>query len=173
MNANQLRTAAELSASSADLSAHDTAILANWSTSKITVAAPIETVAAYLRANGITADGTPETYAALAHWGKHYCRIVNYRPSPKTPEFAAAAGIVAETYTPPKRVRATRVATVDVAGDTPANPFDAVTFADNPPHTDGDTATAVATGKRAKRRAKRGEFRDAAVTGNPADFAAE
>lgn len=178
MNADQLSRAADLAASAADLAAHDTAIMADWATSKITVLLPIETVAAYMRANGVTADGTPSTYAAMAKWGKHYARIINYRPAVKTPELALAAGIDAPAYVPPRRQRVRSAVTVDAVNADDATALAAVVDAVSDDgavysHADPELVAAVAAGKRAKRRAKRGEFRDAAVTGNPADFARE
>lgn len=143
MNSHVLQTAANLAAdTSTDLSSVDYAPLVNWPTLRTTTVCSVEMVAALIRYTGIVPGSA--AYAALAKCGRHYLRHANYRPAPKTPEYAASAGFTAEPYTPPKRSRK-RATADDVAGVTEYVDNAGDIAADNAADTGGDIVADDAT----------------------------
>lgn len=167
MNAAQLKLAREMADNaSIDLSGVDTTPLDNHETLKTTVIVPTAAVAAILRRDN-------PNMVAFAHTGKHYIRIDDFRPAPKTP-----ANPVQITRTPAKRGR--KPATV-AAGET-ATVADAV--ADIVAVADAESLAAVVDAvddkplskRELRRRAKLAKLTpetDAAATGDPSHFAAE
>lgn len=160
MNAAQLKLALEMANdASIDLSGVDTTPLDNHETLKTTVIVPTAAVAAILRRDN-------PNMATLSHVGKHYIRIDDFRPAPRTP-----ANPVQIIRTPAKRGRkpsavvvpvesvesvvadviAGETAPVETAAGETSNPFDAVEFAPVAPVVDD---APVLSKRELRRRAK-------------------